>query len=100
MNFRLPFRRNRNTPKPQRFGESLAWSRSIHQHQRGAVFPAKCRLATVAAAAARADLAPFGAHARLTDRRSVDGRRDQVVAVHGTRLYPRVETAAAIRTNP
>src|SRR5262245_50775700 len=78
------FRRTSDGPNrsdPYSFNESLAWSRSIHQHERGAVFPAKCCLTTVSTSAARADLPALGRRGRSLRGGSVYRRRNEVVAV-------------------
>src|SRR6185503_7136303 len=85
MNFPMPFQADVGKPDPYNCTESLAWSPLIHQHERGPIFPAKCRLTAVPPTAARADLAALGRDGSL-GRRAVYGGRHQVVAVGGTRF--------------
>src|SRR5258708_16090398 len=85
--------------EPYSFTESLAWSPLIHQHERGAIFPAKCRLTAVPSPTIRAYLAPLGHGARRLHRGPIHGGRYEIVAVHRARFDARVVAPAAGRTD-
>src|SRR4051794_30440028 len=100
MNFPMPFQADVGKPDPHNCTESLAWSPLIHQHERCAIFPAKSRLTSVPASAVRADLAALGRDPGSLGRGAVDGGRDKIVAVGGTRLDAWIVAAAASGAQP
>src|SRR6185369_5795513 len=95
MNFPMPFQADVGKPDPYNCTESLAWSPLIHQHERGPVFTAKCRLTAVPSAAARTNFASLGRRGRSLGRRAVYGGGHQVVAVGGASFDPRIVAPAA-----
>src|SRR5882757_6623161 len=84
--------------EPYSFTESLAWSPLIHQHERGAIFPAKCRLTAVPSPTIRADFAPLGRRARRLQGGAIHRCRDEVIAVHRAGLDARIVAPPASRT--